>query len=122
MAAMKNTTATSASVTGVPSAVFRTASPFAYKVAIFDHLGQFLTSQQGKVDSLRWEQMRGNADSLACAFSILPVSEKGQPFGTGVYIMRATITTSEVTRRDPGRPLQVKPVSKIMVNRFGYRR
>lgn len=105
-----------------PTFVFKTASPFSYQVSIFDHLGQFLNAQEGKVDSARWEQMRGNADSLAVAFSILPVSEEGQQFGTGVYIMRATLTTLDATRQDPGQPKRVTPITRVLVNRFGYRR
>lgn len=103
-----------------PTFVFNTASPFSYKVVIFDHLGQFLNAREGAVDSLRWEQIRGNADSLACAFSILPISRNGQRFGTGVYILQATITTSESNRKDPGKPLRVKPTTKAFTNRFGY--
>lgn len=103
-----------------PTFVFNTASPFSYKVNIFDHLGQFLNSREGSVDSARWEQIRGNADSLACAFSILPISRNGQRFATGVYILQATITTRETDRKDPGKPLRVKPASKMFTNRFGY--
>jgi hypothetical protein len=106
----------------LPTFVFKTASAFEYQVSIFDHLGQFLCSQKGAVDSTKWEQMRGGADSLAVAMSILPVSESGQPFATGVYIMKATLTTKAVTRQDPGKPLIVKPTTKMAINRFGYRR
>jgi hypothetical protein len=105
-----------------PTFVFKTASAFKYEVSIFDHLGQWLCSQRGDVDSTKWEQMRGGADSLAVAMSILPVAESGQPFATGVYIMKATLTTKAVNRTDPGRPLIVKPATKIAINRFGYRR
>lgn len=105
-----------------PTFVFKTASAFKYEVSIFDHLGQWLCSQRGEVDSTKWEQMRGGDDSLAVAMSILPVAEGGQPFATGVYIMKATLTTKAVNRMDPGRPLIVKPATKIAVNRFGYRR
>lgn len=103
-----------------PTFVFNTASPFSYKVTIFDHLGQFLNAREGAVDSARWEQIRGNADSLACAFSILPISVKGQRFATGVYILQATITTRETNRKDPGKPVRVKPTSRMFTNRFGY--
>jgi hypothetical protein len=103
-----------------PTFVFNTASPFSYKVNIFDHLGQFLNTRAGAVDSERWEQIRGNADSLACAFSILPISGNGQRFATGVYILQATITTMEANRKDPGKPLRVKPTARIFTNRFGY--
>lgn len=103
-----------------PTFVFNTAAPFTYRISIYDHLGQFLNAKEGKVDSLRWEQMRGNADSLACAFSILPVSKDGQLFGTGVYILRATITTRESIRQDPGRPVHVTASTKLFTNRFGY--
>jgi hypothetical protein len=64
--------------------------------------------------------MRGNADSLACAFSILPISRDGQRFGTGVYILQATITTHESNRKDPGKPLRVTTTTKAFTNRFGY--
>ncbi|MEO6098575.1 MAG: vWA domain-containing protein [Fibrobacteria bacterium] len=103
-----------------PTFVFNTSSAFSYQVTIFDHLGQFLNSRKGAVDSARWEQMRGNADSLACAFSILPISRDGQRFGTGVYILQASITTKMTDRKDSGKPLRVKPVTKIFTNRFGY--
>jgi hypothetical protein len=103
-----------------PTFVFKTAAPFAYKISIYDHLGQFLNSWQGAVDSAKWEQMRGHADSLACAFSILPVSKNGQRFGTGVYILHATLTTREATHQDPGRPVRVTPSTLVFTNRFGY--
>jgi hypothetical protein len=103
-----------------PTFVFNTASPFSYKVNIFDHLGQFLNAREGAVDSARWEQIRGNADSLACAFSILPISRNGQRFATGVYILQASITTRETNRKDPGKPLRVKPTTRMFTNRFGY--
>lgn len=105
-----------------PTFIFKTASAFSYKVSIFDHLGQFLNYAEGAVDSLKWEQMRGAADSLAVAFSILPVSSTGQQFGSGVYIMRATLTTQPSLRQDPNRPSQVTPISRLVVNRFGYLR
>lgn len=105
-----------------PTFLFKTASPFGYQVSIFDHLGQFLNSTKGKVDSLRWEQMRGNADSMSVAMSILPVSGNGQQFGTGVYIMKATVTTLASSRIVSGTPTKVTPVTRIVVNRFGYRR
>jgi hypothetical protein len=103
-----------------PTFIFNTASAFSYQVRIFDHLGQFLNSRKGEVDSVLWEQMRGNADSLACAFSILPISRDGQRFGTGVYILQATITTRETNRKDPGKPLRVTPTTQAFTNRFGY--
>jgi hypothetical protein len=89
-------------------------------VNVFDHLGQFLNAREGAVDSARWEQIRGNSDSLACAFSILPISRNGQRFATGVYILQATITTRETNRKDPGKPVRVKPTTKMFTNRFGY--
>jgi hypothetical protein len=105
-----------------PTFVFTTASPFKYQVSIFDHMGQFLNSQEGAVDSLRWEQMRNNEDSMAVAMSILPFAKDGQQFGTGVYILKAMVTTMESTRSDAGSPLHVAPVSRAIVNRFGYKR
>jgi len=72
------------------------------------------------VDSLQWQKLRGNADSLTCALSILPVSKDGHRFGTGVYILRATVTTKESTRQDPGRPMRVTGATKTFTNRFGY--
>jgi hypothetical protein len=66
--------------------------------------------------------MRGNADSLACAFSILPISKTGQRFGTGVYILRASITTREAMQKDAGRPRRVTAATRIFTNRFGYMR
>lgn len=105
-----------------PTYVFKTASPFSYKVSVFDNLGQFMCAKEGVIDSTRWEQMRGMADSLAVAFSILPVTKTGQPFGTGVYIMRASITTLDAVRKDPGKPSRVTPSTRVAVNRFGYRR
>jgi len=104
----------------MPTFVFKTASPFSYQITIFDHLGQFLNEMEGKVDSLRWEQMRNNSDSMAVAMSILPVAKDGQRFGTGVYILKATLTTRESVRQDPGKPARITPVSKLVLNRFGY--
>jgi len=103
-----------------PTFVFNTAAPFSYSISIYDGLGQFLNSKEGSVDSLKWEQLRGGADSLACAFSILPVSKEGHRFGTGVYILRATITTHAAVRQDPGRPMRVTSATKTFTNRFGY--
>ncbi|MBW8889122.1 MAG: VWA domain-containing protein [Fibrobacteres bacterium] len=103
-----------------PTFVFKTAAPFSYSISIYDGLGQFLNSKEGAVDSLKWEQLRGGADSLACAFSILPVSKEGHRFGTGVYILRATITTHVDVRQDVGRPARVTAATKTFTNRFGY--
>lgn len=104
----------------VPTYVFSTASPFSYKVTVFDHLGQFLFSRQGVVDSLQWEQMREGRDSLAVAMSIVPVAGNGQRFATGVYLLHAVLTTTPSVRQDPGRPMRVLPTSRSMVDRFGY--
>ena len=106
----------------VPTFIVKTASHFSYKVSIYDHLGQFMNSQEGKVDSTKWSNMRANADSMAVAISILPVAKSGQQFGTGVYIMRATLTTMETVRTDPNAPKHVTPTTKMMINRFGYTR
>jgi hypothetical protein len=103
-----------------PTFVFNTAAPFSYTVSIYDHLGQFLNSQTGAVDSASWEKMRGTADSLACAFSILPISKSGQRFGTGVYILRATLTTRATVRQDQGKPMRVTAATRLFTNRFGY--
>ena len=103
-----------------PTFVFNTAAPFTYSISIYDHLGQFMNSHQGAVDSSAWEKMRAGADSLACAFSILPISKDGHRFGTGVYILRATVTTHESVRQDVGRPMRVTAVTRSFVNRFGY--
>lgn len=105
-----------------PTFIFTTASSFSYKVSVFDHLGQFLNYAEGTVDSLAWERMRGSDDSLAVAISILPVSSKGQQFASGVYIMRATLTTRKSLRQDPNRPFNVTPTSRQVINRFGYLR
>jgi hypothetical protein len=105
-----------------PTFVFKTAAPFSYAVTIYDHLGQFLNSKTGAVDSAAWERMRGNADSLACSFSVLPISKSGQRFGTGVYIMRATLTTRATVRQDQGKPARVTPATLVFTNRFGYLR
>lgn len=104
----------------IPTFVFKTASPFAYRITIFDHLGNFLNSMDGKVDSLKWEGMRNNADSLAVAMSILPVSHDGQLFATGAYILRATLTTRESVRVTAGRTERISAASRSMVNMFGY--
>jgi hypothetical protein len=103
-----------------PTFVFNTAAPFSYTVSIYDHLGQFLNSQSGAVDSAKWDKMRGGADSLACAFSIVPVSKNGQRFGTGAYILRATLTTRATVRQDQGKPMRVTPATRVFTNRFGY--
>jgi len=103
-----------------PTFVFSTAAPFTYSISVYDHLGQFMNSNQGAVDSAAWDKMRAGADSLACAFSILPISKDGHRFGTGVYILRATIITHESVRQDVGRPMRVTAVTRSFVNRFGY--
>jgi hypothetical protein len=103
-----------------PTFVVTTASSFSYEFSIFDHLGLFLNSASGVVDSARWEQMRGSADSLACAITILPVSRNGQRFGTGAYILRGTLTTRQTNRPDPGKPKFVKSTVIPILNRFGY--
>jgi hypothetical protein len=106
----------------VPTYVFKTASPFSYKVTVYDHLGQFLFTRAGTVDSLQWERMREGGDSLAVAMSIVPVAENGQRFATGVYLLHAVLTTSPSVRQDPGRPMRVTPASRALVDRFGYLR
>jgi hypothetical protein len=103
-----------------PTFVFNTASPFSYTISVYDHLGQFLNSKSGAVDSAAWDKMRAGADSLACAFSVLPISKDGQLFGTGVYILRATLTTRATVRQDQGKPIRVTPATKIFTNRFGF--
>lgn len=103
-----------------PTFVFNTAAPFSYSITIYDHLGQFLNSKSGTVDSASWERMRGAGDSLACAFTILPVSKSGQRFGTGAYILRASLTTRATVRQDQGRPMRVTPATLVFTNRFGY--
>lgn len=106
----------------VPTFVVKTASSFAYEITIFDHFGHFLNGMKGAVDSLQWERMRGNADSLAVALSILPVTRDGQRFGTGAYILKAVLTTRESARLDPGKPAVVTTVARQMLNKFGYAR
>lgn len=106
----------------VPTFLLTTAAPFAYQVVVFDNLGRFLTRTEGRVDSLAWERLRGEADSLTVALSILPVAANGQQFATGAYILKATLSALGTRRSGPGTPTRVTPVVGAFHDMFGYRR
>ena len=62
-------------------------------------------------------------DSVAVAMAFLPVAGNGYRIGSGVYILRATISTPAATVPGPqGGETKVLAGERVLLNRFGYLR
>lgn len=107
----------------VPSFLLKTASPFRYTILIYDNLGNFVNSDTGSVSKTAWDALPKQGDSVAVIISYVPVAKKGQQVGTGVYIMRATITTTAGETKDSnGNQVKVAAATRMILDRFGYLR
>ncbi len=104
--------------THTPAFVFKVLSPFSFSADIFDHLGEFVNKSQGTVDSSLWNTLPRQGDSVVVMMNIIPVSKNGQQFGTGVYIIKSTITTQAGT--DPANQSHITAATKEFISNFGY--
>ncbi len=106
----------------IPAFQLTTRSPFNFSVYIYDHLGQYVNKAVGGVDSAQWEAARlaTGTDSVVSELKILPVSHDGRAFGTGVYILKATIQTLTLNRINAGVETRVFSAKRRFINRFGY--
>ncbi len=105
-----------------PSFIFKVSAPFSFQLFVYDHLGQFVLESRGAVKPADWEAMPKTADSVAVVMSIIPVTSSGQPWGNGVYILNATITTEEMAKNDSATPSKISRARVTFTNKFGYMR
>ena len=104
-----------------PSFIFKTVSPFAYAVSVYDNLGHFVNKGEGAVDAAKWQVQPRQGDSVAVVMSFLPVAGNGIRIASGVYILRITIRSSAATTRNAkGEEIKVLAGARVLVNRFGY--
>ncbi len=68
-------------------------APFSYSVTIFDHLGQFVFSEKGRIESDAIKKIKLEGDTAGVIFQVPPVANSGQLFGTGVYIVKINLQT-----------------------------
>ena len=110
---------TNADPTHTPAFVFKVLSPFRYTASIYDHLGAFVNKSSGTVaDDAKWKALHRKGDTVMVMMNIIPVSNDGQLYGTGVYIIKATITTQGGT--DPLTHAHITAATTKFLNRFGY--
>lgn len=103
-----------------PSFIFKTASPFAFTLHVYDNLGHVVLKASGDVKAPEWEGMPKIGDSVAVAMSIVPVTADGQPAATGAYILRATISAAGLERNGAAGPSRVTASTRTFVARFGH--
>ncbi len=107
--------------THTPAFVFKVLSPFSYTAIIYDHLGVFVNKSTGTVaDDAKWKSLPRKGDTVTVMMNIIPVASDGQLYGTGVYIIKATIATQGET--DPVTHSRITAVTTKFINRFGYLR
>ncbi len=106
----------------VPTWFLTVKSPIKYTVVIYDNLGQYVSKGEGSIDSTTWKSLAKNGDSTVVQLKLPPLSENGQPFGTGAYVMRAEITAlgNKVTSNAAGDPVNVKSSKREYFRKFGY--
>ena len=103
-----------------PSFIFKTASPFGFTLHVYDNLGHILLKASGAVKASDWESMPRIGDSVAVAMSIIPRTSDGRPAATGAYILRATISTTDLERAGANGPSRVTASNRTFINTFGY--
>lgn len=105
-----------------PSFIFKTAAPFSFTMHVYDNLGHFILRSKGSVNAADWRTMPRIGDSVAVVMSIIPMASNGQPVATGVYLLAATITTTDLERNDSPAPARVSASTRSFINKFGYLR
>ena len=74
-----------------PSFAFKSRIPFRFSLYVYDNLGRFVNKA---VDSVKASDWLNGTDNGSVVISMIPVSQDGQQLGTGVYILKAAITTT----------------------------
>lgn len=93
--------------------------PFRYVVQIYDHIGQFVTSQTGKVTREMLELAPGDtAGYRVLRFRWIPSTREGRVIGTGAYILRAKVMSDPPTV--PG--VKFEPTEAALLTTFGFLR
>lgn len=81
-------------ILNAPSFVIRTDAPFSFSLSIFDNLGRFVNKASGTVDATKWLTLKPDGTgAIPVVLSLVPVSKNGQLMASGVYILKASITT-----------------------------
>ena len=104
----------------MPAFIITTPSPFDYHIDVYDNLGQFVQESRGSLDAAQWNALKGEADTLSVLLTLVPVSDDGQHFATGAFILKAMITTRRVTLGSVTSPKQVNATRRTFVNRCPY--
>jgi fibro-slime domain-containing protein len=104
---------------GFPEWTTVSRDPFRYSFHIYDHLGQFVAAQEGRVGRELLDQLpRDAAGYREVRFRWIPASQAGEPAGTGAYILRGRVYTdpAEVAAGGPA------PSEATLFRKFGYLR
>jgi fibro-slime domain-containing protein len=81
-----------------PEWVVSSRYPFRYFFQIYDHLGQFVMSQNGEVTQEMLAQIQGDATGYrGFLFRWVPVAHNGDAVGTGAYILRGKVVDVPVS-------------------------
>lgn len=102
-----------------PEWVVSSRNPFRYFFQIYDHLGQFVVSQNGEVTQEMLGLILADATgNRVFRFRWAPVSHNRAAVGTGAYILRGKIVSE-----DPATPVTAQGRSETsMIKTFGYLR
>ena len=104
---------------GFPEWTTASRDPFRYSFHIYDHLGQFVASQEGRVGKELLDQLTRDPEGYgAVRFRWIPVSQAGEPVGTGAYILRGRVYTdpSALPAEGPA------PTEATLFRKFGFLR
>lgn len=105
-----------------PRIAIRTRGPFAFDITFFSHLGVRVNRAQGSVSAAMLAGLPMDAEGFkTVGLMWYPVSDRGQPVGTGVYIAEGlyrSLSAPGLGRQ--GEKVDLSPVVTRVGLRFGY--
>jgi hypothetical protein len=104
---------------GFPEWTTVSRDPFLYSFHIYDHLGQFVASQEGRVGKELLDLLPRDPEGYGVVrFRWIPVSQAGEAVGTGAYILRGRVYT-DLSAFPAARPA---PTEATLFRKFGFLR
>jgi fibro-slime domain-containing protein len=100
-----------------PEWVVSSRNSFRYFFQIYDHLGQFVVSQNGSVTQEMLDQISGDATGYRVfRFRWAPVAHNGEAVATGAYILRGKVVSDNPVSPTTGQGRS----ETTMLKTFGY--